>query len=99
MHALEELGKPPALTLDHLKLQRRAGTGALARRPANRRALPHRLEECGYVRVQNRYSKQGLWRVNNKKQAIYARSDLCAADRLTAAKAMRDPGSDLDEKE
>ena len=85
MHAIEELGKPPALTLDNLKLSAEPALVQWLDDRRNWRAIPHRLEECGYVRVQNRYSQQGLWRVNNKRQAIYARDDLSAAARLKAA--------------
>jgi hypothetical protein len=38
--------------------------------------------------VRNDGAKDGLWVVNGSRQVIYARSELCAADRLKAAKKL-----------
>ena len=56
----------------------------------NRKQIPHRLEDCGYVRVHNRDSKQGLWTVGGKKQAVYARNRpaFAGADRRRAEAPM-----------
>ena len=54
----------------------------------NRRAIPYRLEACGYVPVRNPHSKQGLWRVNGVRQAIYTKASLPPAERLKAAKKL-----------
>jgi hypothetical protein len=51
----------------------------------SRRAIPHRLEKCGYVQVRNDNAKDGMWVVSGVRQVIYARSDLSAADRVRAA--------------
>ena len=51
--------------------------------PKSRRVVPHRLEDCGYLRVANPDNMQGLWTVKGKRCVIYARKDLSAADRLT----------------
>jgi hypothetical protein len=48
----------------------------------NRRAIPHRLENVGYVQVRNGAAGDGLWRVRGKRQVIYARQGLSASDRL-----------------
>ena len=37
----------------------------------NRRALPHRLERCGYVSVQNPDNKQGVWVLKGERQVVY----------------------------
>ena len=52
----------------------------------NRRALPHRFERCGYVSVQNPFTKEGLWRIKGERQIIYARTALSPQERVTAAK-------------
>jgi hypothetical protein len=57
----------------------------------NRRALPHRLERCGYVAVHNPGSKQGLWMVNKQRQMIYARNDLGLQQQLRAARKLAQP--------
>ena len=54
--------------------------------PKARRALPHRLERCGYLRVDNPNSNQGLWVIDDKRCAVYSRKDLDAAERLEAAR-------------
>jgi hypothetical protein len=52
----------------------------------NRRPLPHRLERCGFVSVRNPTSKDGLWKLGDGRQVIYARSDLTLEARLAAAR-------------
>jgi hypothetical protein len=54
----------------------------------NRRAIPHRLEKCGYVPVRNDAPKDGLWVMNGARQVIYAKSELSVSDRLKAASDM-----------
>src|SRR5262249_48022643 len=73
---LDKLGNPDAVTLADLVA---AANGELAewlldRR--NRRALPHRLERCDYVSVRNPYAKDGLWKLKEARQVIYAKASL-----------------------
>ena len=42
----------------------------------NRRAIPHRLENCDYILVRNEPAKDGLWKINGKRQVVYANSAL-----------------------
>ena len=51
----------------------------------NRRAIPHRLEKCGYVQVRNDAAKDGLWVINGSRQVVYAKSELSISDRLKVA--------------
>jgi hypothetical protein len=51
----------------------------------NRRSIPHRLERAKYVQVLHPTADQGLWTINRKRQAIYARTELTAKERLDAA--------------
>jgi hypothetical protein len=51
----------------------------------NRRVIPHRLEQCGYVAVRNDGAKDGQWKIAGKRQTLYAKSNLSPMDRLTAA--------------
>jgi hypothetical protein len=86
---LDELKNPDALTIKHLLA---AATGAAAewlldRR--NRRALPHRLERCGYVSVNNPNAKDGLWKLGGARQVIYARTTLDPRERTAAAQTLR----------
>ena len=50
----------------------------------NRRAIPHRMEECGYVKVLNPDADDGLWKQGNRRQTIYGRTDLSPKERLNA---------------
>jgi hypothetical protein len=51
----------------------------------NRRVIPHRLEQCGYVAVRNDGAKDGQWKIAGKRQTLYAKSNLSPMERLTAA--------------
>ena len=82
---LDALGNPDVTTLSLIRTMAQGDiVGWLADRK-NRRAIPHRLEKCGYVPVRNDDSKDGLWVINRVRQAIYARSDLSISDRIAAA--------------
>jgi len=73
---LEKLNNPTTVTLDHLI---KAATGDIAEwlmERKNRRALPHRLERCGYVCMQNPDAKDGLWKLKGGRQVIYAKASL-----------------------
>jgi uncharacterized protein DUF5906 len=58
----------------------------------NRRVIPYRLENAGYVQVRNDAARDGLWKIRGKRQVIYARNDLSAADRLKAARQIIEAG-------
>jgi hypothetical protein len=85
MDLLDKLGCPTALTIVNL-VEKAGGDMAewlLDRR--NRRALPHRLERCGYVSIRNRDAKDGLWKFNDRRQVIYVRAELLREQQLEAA--------------
>ncbi len=52
------------------------------------RAIPYRLEKCGYVPVRNDAADSGLWVINGTRQVIYARSNLSIQDRFRAARRL-----------
>jgi hypothetical protein len=55
---------------------------------ANRAAIPHRMEEAGYVKVLNpaQLASGGRWPIRGRgQQTIYARTDLSPAERRAAA--------------
>jgi hypothetical protein len=82
---------PPALTPKQI-IAKATGTAAewLTERK-NRRALPHRIERCGYICVRNPNAKDGYWVVNKERQPIYAKSTLSMQERFEAAKKLSDP--------
>ena len=51
----------------------------------NARRIPHRLEACGYVAVRDDGAKDGQWKVDGKRQAIYAKDSLPLRERIAAA--------------
>lgn len=85
--AIEEIGSPNALTV--LQLINRQGIDISLfqwmsdRR--NRRRIPHRLEQCGYVPVRNTDAQDGLWKVDGKRQVVYAKTRLVPRDQVAAA--------------
>ena len=82
---IDALGNPAAL---HLKLLIATATGDIAEwlmNRKNRRAIPHRLERCGYVSVRNPDAKDGYWVIDSTRQPIYAKNTLSVNDRLAAA--------------
>jgi hypothetical protein len=54
----------------------------------NRRAIPHRLEQCGYVPIRNGAAKDGLWKIRGERQVIYVLASLTPAEQLKAARAL-----------
>ncbi|RLP22478.1 hypothetical protein D8676_24040 [Mesorhizobium sp. YM1C-6-2] len=82
--ALEGLGDKDAVIISDL-MQHRVGRelGDLA----SRRKVPHRMGAVGYVIVRNPAAKDGLWKLNGKRQAIYGREAATPAARLQAAQA------------
>jgi hypothetical protein len=84
----DALGSPNAL---YLKLLIAAATGETAEwlmNRKNRRAIPHRLERCGYVSVRNPDAKDGLWKLKGERQVIYAKASLPPAEAIKAARKL-----------
>jgi hypothetical protein len=55
----------------------------------NRRAIPHRMEQCGYAPVRNSGAQDGLWKIKGSRQVVYARSDMSIRDRMAAAMSLK----------
>ena len=85
---LDQLGMPAAVTLSRIKSQASGDFGVWINDRKNRRQIPYRLERCGYVAVRNDAAKDGLWKVHDARQAIYAKSTLSIADRCKAARRL-----------
>lgn len=86
--ALESLGYPPATTIATVS-SRAAGDFALwANDRKNRRQIPHRMEAAGYVPVRNDTANDGLWKIDARRQVIYARRELSIRDRIVAAQKL-----------
>ena len=84
---LDALGNPDALTLRQL-IEGAIGTEAadwLTDR-RNRRAVPHRMERCGYAPVRNPYADDGLWKFQDRRQVVYAKARLSLRDQIVAVR-------------
>ena len=57
----------------------------------SRRIVPHRMESCGYARVRNPNPDDGMWKIDGRRQVVYARRDLTQQERLTAASELATP--------
>ena len=94
MDVIDHMENPDALTLADIMKASLTGTYNLElcdwlKDRKNRRAIPHRLEKCGYVPVRNDADERdGQWRFNNKRQTIYAKKNLSLRDQLRAVKAL-----------
>jgi hypothetical protein len=84
---IDRLGNPNALTLAQITNLADGDFGVWIRDRKNRRAIPHRLENCGYVPVRNNTS-DGHWKINDKRVAVYAKSSLPLRDQLFAAQRL-----------
>jgi Bifunctional DNA primase/polymerase, N-terminal/Family of unknown function (DUF5906)/Primase C terminal 2 (PriCT-2) len=89
---LDDLGNPNAVTLK--QVEDKAGNFSdlkpwLEDR-RNRRAISHRMETVGYVPVRNPDDKHdGQWKINQKRQTVYARRELTIADQIRAVTVLK----------
>jgi hypothetical protein len=82
---LDHMGNPDATTLIRIAVHAEAPLGIWLMDRKNSRQIPHRLEQCGLVRVRNDLAKDGLWVINRKRQVIYAKKSLSLQERVRAA--------------
>jgi hypothetical protein len=82
---LDKMGNPYATTLIQISTMATGEFGVWISDRRNRRAIPHRLERCGYVPVRNANATDGLWKLKDKRQVIYSRVELSIRDQYAAA--------------
>ena len=54
----------------------------------NRRQIPFRFEQCGYVPVRNKKRKDRFWLIGGERQAVYVLSILSVREQLAAAEEL-----------
>jgi hypothetical protein len=86
--ALDVLGNPEATTLAEISRKCSGEFNDFLRDRRNARRIPHLLEEVGYIAVRNSGAKDGKWKLDGRRQVIYARRDLTLRDRIAAAQAL-----------
>jgi len=89
---MEELGNLPAVTNDMVAFKADDTFRAWLKDRKNRRAIPHRFEQCGYSPMRNDVSEDGRWRIAGRRLVVYARIDLSMRERLAAASALATKG-------
>ena len=87
--AIDRLGNPDVLTIKQLIANATPGLVEWLSERKNRRAIPYRLESCGYVSVRNPADKKGQWVVASTRQLVYGRNNLSAEARLAAARKLK----------
>jgi len=96
LDVLESLGvlpgdMPDAITVHMVANAAPAELGAALLK--NKKMAPHRFEDVGYASVHCPDRKDGLWRVNGRRQMIYARRDLPREAQMRAARELAEAPS------
>ena len=81
---LDNMHHPDATTINDLVTFAEAEFGIWMRDRKNRRVIRHRLEKCGYVSVRNNDAEDGLWKIRNKRQVVYAKATMSIRDQIKA---------------
>jgi hypothetical protein len=85
---LDDLGRPDVVTLAEVANRAAMLQPAFAewlRDRKNRRNIPHRFEDCGYVAVSNPHDTEGRWKIAGVRHTIYGKATLTVHDRVAAA--------------
>ena len=82
---IQDKGNVDAITIEQVASRASSSFGDFLRDRKNARQIPHRFEDVGYVAVRNNNAKDGLWKVDDRRQVIYAKAELSPTDRLAAA--------------
>ena len=90
---VDAMNRPNAITIAMIATMADGEFGTWIRERKNRRVIPHRLEKCGYVPVRNDGAEDGLWVINGKRQAVYAKNSLSIGDRLGVARDLTKAGA------
>jgi hypothetical protein len=87
---------PKALTVKQLAdvMRTENDLSSWLRDRRNSRAIPHRLNKCGYVAVHNETAADGFWVVGGKRQVIYARKELSVSEQFKAAGECKEKGDE-----
>jgi hypothetical protein len=89
---LDALGMPDAVTIARIISQASPDFQTWLRDRKNRRAISHRMTQCGYERIRNDSNKDGVWIINRQRQVVYAKAELSIRDRFLAARKLTDGG-------
>jgi len=91
---LDQLGTPDAVTIEQIK-DKAPITGDKhdlwdwLKDRKNRKAINHRLENCGYCAVNNPVATDGMWRIGGRRQMVYAKSSLSLGAQQKAVETLQ----------
>ncbi len=85
---IDRMKEPLAFTLRALQNEADASLQEWLADRKSRRAIPHRLESCGYAPVRNPDAKDGFWKHGGRRQVIYAKISLSLREQIAAARDM-----------
>jgi hypothetical protein len=86
--ALDLLNNPDAVTLAMIVDRASHELVEWLKDRKNRRIIPHRLENCGYVPVRNPDAGDGMWKIGSRRLSIYAKRLLPLRDQIEAVKKL-----------
>jgi hypothetical protein len=81
---LDRIGNPAVTTLAEIIGNASSDFQEWLKNRRNSRAIPHRLESCGYTAFYNDDANDGLWRINDRRQVVYAKAELSTQARHRA---------------
>jgi hypothetical protein len=87
---LDKLDNPTVTTVEEVRNEaamRSAAFYDFLSEKKNRSSFPHRFEACGYTQMRNGKRQDGLWKIDGKRQIIYAKKELSAEEQHRAAQA------------
>jgi hypothetical protein len=85
---LDALENPDSVTLTELQAKASGETSEWLLDRRHRRSMPHRMERCDYVPLRNPHAKDGLWKLQKRRQVVYVKASLDAAQRKALLKRL-----------
>ena len=82
---LDTMERPHAVTVNRLLIHANDEMRYWLTDRKNRKLLPNRMTDCGYTALHNRDAKDGLWKINDKRQVVYVLDNLSVRDQYAAA--------------
>lgn len=93
---LDRMGNPDVITIEGMMRAaapfgepERGSFAEWIKDRRNRRAIPHRLEDAGYVAVRNKHADDGLWKIGGRRQVAYAKKTMTIRDQIEAVERLR----------
>jgi hypothetical protein len=74
--ALDTLYNPDVVTIEEVVRVGSAGLIAFMGERKNSRSIPHKFKSCGYSPVRNKGPADGYWKINGRRQVVYAKKEI-----------------------